>query len=608
MWSGRLQLLLNRNTRTSRHARGVRALLLSGAAAVVFLAWSLPAASFKAGLEPETLAVGDTATLTLVFEGSGQIQLSPLPTLPGVVISGPQQGRSINIVNGQRTESVTVTYFLRPTQAGEFIIPPLTATIGGQEFRNVPLRLKAVQATEGGSAQSLALLRLVVPRDRIYLGETVVLELQLILQGNASNPSEFNMPNFSGEGWSAGQPQHSPARQAQYGSQVVTVYPIRIPVTPLHSGPLTLGPVTSSVVVQLPVAGRRNDPFAGFDFGLFQRTEPRRVPLSLPAHTVEVLPLPTNGVPASFRGAIGRFDLAVSVGPTNVTVGDPITLRVQISGQGNLNVFSLPERLVAGDFKTYPAETKLDTTDEFGLAGMRTVEQIIIPENIKVHEVPAIQFSFFDPGAGTYRTLLHPATPLQVMPAGPAVAPVGMFGQEAAPNQAARQDIVHIKQRLDPPAHERSVGESRLRFALWNGVPLLAWLAVVGWRKRAEALERNPRQRRRRAVKRAVCRGLKDLGDYSQTGQVERFHETVFHLLQEQIGLVLDQPALGITEAVVDEKLARLEVGEATLRDLHELFQACNVARYAPTHDQQELAGLLTKLERVLAELERGST
>jgi len=561
------------------------------------------AASFSATLEPDTVAVGDTAVLKLVFEGSGQIQLSPIPNLNGLVVSGPEQGRSINIVNGQRTETVSVSYYLRPTQPGEFVIPSLTANIGGEQHRSPTLRLKAVQATQGGNSQSLALLRLVVPRETLYLGEEVVVELQLILRGNASRPTGFDMPSLSGKGWSAGQPMQGQTRQVQYGGQVATVYPIRIPITPLQSGSLTLGPVNSSVVVQLPSQPRRNDPFGGFDLGLFQRTEPRRVALSLPAHTLEVLPLPTNNVPGSFAGAIGQFDMSVSAGPTNVTVGDPVTLRVQISGTGNMSAVSLPDPLVQGDFKTYEPETKLDATDEFGLAGMKTVEQIIIPENTEVHEVPPIEFSYFDPDAGRYRTLRHPATPLQVMPAGSRPAPVVALSGENPP-AAARQDIVHIKQRLDASASGGSGPALGPRFYLFNAAPLLAWLGVVAWRKRAETLGRNPRLRRRQEVRRTVSEGLRRLRAFSEAGEAEEFFATVFRLLQEEIGLVLDRPASGITESIVDEELAARDVDADTLDALHGLFQACDAARYAPTKDQQQLAALLGRLENALRKLE----
>lgn len=561
------------------------------------------AASFTTTLEPDTIAVGDAAALKFIFEGSGQIQLSQLPNIPGLVVSGPEQRRTASPVKGQRRETMSVTYYLRPTQTNVFNIPSMSARIGTETFRSPPLRLKAVNATQSGNAQSLALLRLVVPREQLYVGENVVVELQLLLNRTVSNISEFDMPEFSGSGWIAGQPMQGQKRQVRLHGQIMTVIPIRIPLTPLSSGTLTLGPINSSVVVQIPAQRRSNDPFGGF--GLFQRTAPRRVPLSLPAHAIEVRPLPTDDVPDSFSGSIGQFELSVSAGPTNVTVGDPVTIRVQISGTGNMGSISLSEPLVTGDFKTYEPEAKLDTTDDFGFVGMKTVEQIVIPENTEVREIPPIEFSFFEPTSGTYRTLTHPSTPLLVRPAGSRPPPTVAAGTDTQPADAGPEDIVHIKQRLDEPPTGQSGQTIGARFYALNTVPLFAWIGAVAWRKRAETLGRNPRLRRKQEVKRIVATGLNELETLSNASESEKFFATVFRLLQEKVGLVLDQPASGITESVVDEKLAPLGVPEATLKTLHELFQSCNVARYAPTRDPQELTALIPTLTRVLRELEK---
>jgi hypothetical protein len=589
--------------RTRRIRQWIRLMLLCFTSAA--LAGSIPirAASFSATVEPETVAVGDTAALKLVFQGSGQIQLSPVPAIPGLVVSGPEQGSSTRIVNGQRTDSINVTYYLRPTRTNVFTIPSLTAHIAGETFQSKPLQLTAVKATQSSATPALALLRLVVPRDHVYVGETLVIELQLLLDRSVSNVSDFDIPNFSGAGWLAGEAIRGQNRQVQFGGQIMTVVPVRIPVTPLAAGPLTLGPLNSSVVVQIPEQRRRNDPFAGF--GLFQRTQSRRVELTLPEHRIEVLPLPTENVPEGFSGALGRFAMGVTAGPTNVTVGDPITLRIQISGTGNMSSIVLRSPVTSGDFKTYEPEFKLDTTDDFGLEGMKTVEQIVIPENTEVDELPAIEFSFFDPQAGSYRTLMHPPTPLNVMPAGSRPSPVTATGSSAPTSvESARQDIVHIKQRLgtSEPAPSTTVFTSR--FYVWNGIPLLAWIGTVVWRKRRDQLGRNPRLQRRQEVRRLVSTGLKDLERLSYEGQSEAFFSTTFRLLQEQIGLCLNLPASGITESAVDERLASLPLQEETLTHLHELFQVCNQARYAPTHDSQELAAIASKLRRELEALE----
>lgn len=215
--------------RTRRIQQWIRLLLLCVLAGTLPATTDARAASFTATLEPGTVAVGDTAALKLVFEGSGQIQLSPLPRIPGLVISGPEQGSSTRIVNGQRTDSINVTYYLRPTQTDVFTVPPLTARIAGEEFRSPSLQLKAVNATQSAGTQALAMLRLVVPRERVYIGETLVIELQLLLNPTVSNVSDFDIPNFSGEGWLAGEAVRGQNRRVQFGNQQMTVVPVQDP-------------------------------------------------------------------------------------------------------------------------------------------------------------------------------------------------------------------------------------------------------------------------------------------------------------------------------------------------------------------------------------------
>src|SRR5204863_5356139 len=122
-------------------------------------------------------------------------------------------------------------------------------------------------------------------------------------------------------------------------------------------------------------------------------------------------------VPASFNGAVGIFSMNVSAGPTNVTVGDPITVRVRLSGQGALDGLTLPEQFASGDFKTYPATVKAtEPTDAFGLQGSKTFEQVVVPQNAEIKQLPPVTFSFFDPQQAAYRTLTQPSLGLVVRP------------------------------------------------------------------------------------------------------------------------------------------------------------------------------------------------
>jgi hypothetical protein len=134
---------------------------------------------------------------------------------------------------------------------------------------------------------------------------------------------------------------------------------------------------------------------------------------------------------------------------------------------------------------------------------------------------------------------------------------------------------------------------------------LVAWLCALGWRKRVEALANNPRLRRQRQVAQIIRGGLGDLRRVAAENKSDEFFATLVRLLQEQLGERLNCPASSITEAVIDEKLRPRAIPETTLTAVHELFQICNLARYAPIKSSQELAALIPKIEATLADLQK---
>jgi hypothetical protein len=142
-------------------------------------------------------------------------------------------------------------------------------------------------------------------------------------------------------------------------------------------------------------------------------------------------------------------------------------------------------------------------------------------------------------------------------------------------------------------------------FLALQAVPLFAWLSAVVWRRRAEMLAHNPRLRRRRQVAQTIRQGLVELRRLAADNQSDNFFATLVRLLQEQLGERLDLPASAITEAVIEERLRPLGVPEAALGSLRELFQSCNLARYAPIKSSQELAAIIPRLEAILRELQR---
>ena len=555
------------------------------------------AASFTASLDRDTLTLGENATLSLNFEGA-QPRNVPAPNVPGLQIVQTGNATSFSLINGTMSSTLTVTFTVTPQRVGEFTIPALAADVGGQQLATEPLKLMvskaaAPSAEAVNSGNEVAFMKLIFPKQKIYTGESAVARLELYLRDDVSGLNGFQLTGSTTDGFSAGKTVElqNQRHRAQVGNRAYTVIPLTLPLTAVKTGALTLGPFTANVVVVLP---------GGF-FG-----EQRQVTLATEAVNVESLPLPEANKPANFSGAVGAFTMSANAGPTTVTVGDPVTVRVKISGHGSLDSLTLPPQDAWQNFKTYPPTTKLETSDQFGFQGTKTFEQIISPINNDVHELPPVHFDFFNPEDGQYHSLKSVALPLTVRAAGATPLPAMAANKS---EEKPVQDILPIKQTLGAIT-QVAVGRDSAEpiilqpiFLAAQTLPVLAFLAAFVWRKRTDNLANNPRRRRQRAVAQLVASGTADLKKFAAANQSEEFFATLFRLLQEQLGERLDCPASAITESVLDEPALRRAAPAATREGLHGLFQLCNQARYAPVRGSAELNSVAAQFEKVSREL-----
>ena len=569
------------------------------------LAGTAGAASFTATLDRDTISLGEGATLSLSFEG-GSPDTIPVPQgIPNLQVNETGTSTQFSFNNGQSSSTVIHTFRLTPQQPGDYTIPALTVEVGGQKLTSQPLVLKVLKpsaptAASINAGNELAFLKLVLPRKEVYVGETFTAQLQLHTRVGIS---QVQLAGFPAEGFNVGKMVEGQRRQAQLGNAIYTIIPVEVALKAVKAGNLTIGPVVFSLVVELPSNRQQRDVFD--PFGMFSHGEQRQLSVATTAEGVQALVVPKENAPPDFNGAIGRFTMAMSAGPTNVAAGDPITVKVQISGRGSLDALTLPDQPAWHDFKIYPPTTKVETTDQLGLQGTKTFEQIVTPENAEIKELPPVAFSFFDPEVKAYRTLTQPAVPLVVRPGGvstvPTVVATTKRGADNAPPPV--QDIVPNKQRPGTLAQIGPPLVLRDWFLALQSVPVLALVSAVAIRRRADSLARNPRLRRQRQVAQLTEQGLQDLRTLAAENNSEQFFAKLIRLLQEQLGERLDLPASAITEAIIEEKLRPSGVPETVLVPLQELFQVSNLVRYAPIKTSQELAALIPKVEALLAEL-----
>ena len=570
----------------------VAAVLFHGAAS---------AASFTASLDREAITLGESATLSLTFEG-GSAKNVPTPSVPGLQIAQIGTSQSVIIVNGAMSQTVTVTFSVTARQAGEFTIPALTTDVNGQQLASQPLKLTVTKASAPSAAavnsgSEVVFMKLMLPKQQVHVGEIIVGQLRIYLRDDVQNFVNFRFTSTPAEGFSIGKMVETQHGREQIGNRIYQVIPLSVVLTIVKSGNLSVGPLSASAVVVLPSPNQGGNPF-------LNQGEQRAVTLVTEPVNVESLPLPEENKPVNFSGAIGSFTMTATAGPTTLTVGDPVTVRVQISGRGALDAVTLPAQDAWRDFKSYPPTSKLEIADQLGFQGTKTFEQIISPQNSDVHELPPLTFSFFNPDDGQYHTLTQAAVPLVVKAAGATVLPAIAANKNSAPENQTPQDILPIKEKLGTLVTTGIPFVAQPAFLAAQTVPVLAFLAAFVWRKRTDNLANNPRLRRQRAVAQLVRDGLGDLKKFAAENKSDEFFALLFRLLQEQLGERLDCPASAITESVIDEHAALRGAPPPAREALHELFQLCNQARYAPVRGTSELNSVAAKFEQAIGELQ----
>src|SRR5438552_4086656 len=387
--------------------------------------------------------------MSLRFEGGLPADVPAVPNVAGLSFASIGQSRQINIINDQTSSVLNYNFLVRAAQPGDYTIPALSALVDGKTLSSQPLKLKVLKSGQPTPESEVigknAFLKLVAAKNEVYLGEVLPLEIRIdTRQGNIRKT-----PKLSQDGFTVGKMIQQQVTKTAINHQYYSLLVYKTFVIPAKTGRLLLGPATMLLAVPHPNA--RVSVFG-------EIIDWMDVTLATDALPIEVRPLPTNNVPADFNGAVGSYSLNLALSTNAVTVGDPITLTVQIGGHGPIESLTLSSMEKWRDFKIYPPITKVETTDQFGLDGTKTFEQAIIPENADMKELPPLTSSFFDPEQNSYRTVTHPATPIIVRPGPAAPAQPAIV---AAPTPGATEPkpataIVHIKSRLGTLARIRA--------------------------------------------------------------------------------------------------------------------------------------------------------
>ena len=357
--------------------------------------------SVEATVSANKISLKEAAQLTLTVHGGKDIRADApeLPKIDGFDARYVGPSTRISVINGQYSSERSFVYNLFPAKTGRIQIPSLTVQSNGQDYTTRPIEVEVVdgqatalegQAAAPGPAQGASenlqdrvFMAVSVPKTEVYLGEKVPFTVKLFIaqlpMRNVQYPkmdkNGFAMENF---------PQPQQYSQVLNGMKY-DVVEFKTFIYPTQTGDLTIGPVNIEGGLLYKGQGRRapgglfdDDFFSGF----FDNYQERPLTVNAQALRVKALDLPSEGKPADFTGAVGQLDFTASIAPAQVKVGDPVTLRMTVSGEGNLKSIQMPV-LNSNVFKTYDPQIK-----EEGNA--KTLEQVIIPTNEKVTGVPVL--------------------------------------------------------------------------------------------------------------------------------------------------------------------------------------------------------------------------
>ncbi|MDD5349918.1 MAG: BatD family protein [Chthoniobacteraceae bacterium] len=567
------------------------------------------AASASATLSGSTAAVGETLELKITVDGADKIT-APAVRAEGLDIRPSGTSSQIRMDNFNMTRSVTHTYTVTPLKEGTFAIPALQIAAGGQTITTQPLRLtvsgKAGAGSVGGGAataskETFASAEWVLPKTSAYVGEAIPVELRLYVDARVQ--CQTQMPSIAGDGFTVqklGQPQQR--RVAKDGREWELVI-FKTALTPAKSGKLALPSADINAVVVLPSKRQRLpdvDDFFNDPFGAFPQRQ--QVVIRPDPVEMEVKPLPVDGRPKEFSGAVGQFTLETKAAPENVRVGDPVTLTCVVKGVGNFDRMESP--VVAGTtgWHLYPPSGKFKADDDAGISGEKTFEQALIPEAPQT-EAPPVTFVFFNPSSGRYETLHGKRLALAVSgtaapsPAAPVPAAVASGAAPAATPAPAVRDIQYL--RIDPGAHVAGFDPVWRASGFWTSqsVPLAALLALSGWQWRRNRQNDGLLRRaaRLRQAKEEAARVLR-----RADAKPDDFYGAAIRVLQLETALgrlpVGGDPAAVDAEAVLASRSLDCETAEGVRR----LFAAHDELRYAGVGAGTGAAVYPDQRERVL--------
>lgn len=597
--------------------------------------------SFTGTVNPQ-VTVGETFKLTYSVNAQGTNFHGPRISGGLSVLTGPNTSTtsSIRSINGKTTMTITYTfgYILQATQEGTFDLPSATVVVEGKTYRSNTLRVKVLPRSSGnvntqsqpapgsgnqpqtqnnqpqsspGSQVSSddVFLRAYVSDASPIQGEGIIVTYKLFTRVPIAQISISKLSSFRGF-WSQNMlkdnerfPQYN---QTINGEQYVVAEIRKIALYPLKSGKLTIEPLEVECVAQIRQQRRQRtgDPFFDDFFNnSFFSSSYASVEKTLKSNqlNINVRPLPAQGKPADFSGAVGSFRFRSELDTQQVRTNEPFTLKFEVSGSGNIQLIDQLDVTFPPDFEVYDPKIVSDyNTTASGVAGMQSFEYLIIPRKAGDFTIKPVTFSYYDLAKKQYRTLSSPEYQIHVEKGSGDGAVTTYSGASKEEIRYIGSDIRHIvnKPFALMPAGNHFYGS--LLYFLLLGIPLILFVGLLVFFRKRAAMRQDVVMMKTRKARRVATKRLKRADELRKTGAEASFYEEISQALWGYLSDKFVIPKAELSMETVRGALMSKAVDETLINQFIATLEDTEFARFAPGDKKLRMDEIYRKAMEVI--------
>jgi len=560
---------------------------------------------------PEAVTLGEQFRLSFTLNEQGSdLQLPDLSNFDVLMGPSTSSSSSIQIINGRTTQTSSYSYMfiLRAKKEGKFTIRPASIKVSGKTYESNTLDIQVVkgqakQSSAGGQASGQPnndiqsdqqggdtptaniskdnlFVRVAVDKTNVSKGEQILATVKLYVSPNVplNGFDDVKLPSYEGF-WTKeiDVPQQVNFSREVYNGKIYQVGVLKKTILfPQQTGNIRIDPFEISCVIRERV--RQQQSFFDDFFDNYRMVKAKIVSDPL---TISVKDLPNQ--PANFNGAVGNFSISSSIDKTSLKSNEAVTLKLTVSGTGNLGLINAPKLELPQDFEAYEPKTNEKTiASDNGLNGSISFEYLFIPRYAGNFTIPGLQFVFFNPSSRQFETRTTEAYSLRVEKGNDDQnsGVVSSFSKEDV--KMIGKDIRFIKQ------NKTKLKQKDTSFYGTFGFYFIYILSLIGFavfyvlnRKKIRESANIVLVRNKRANKVALKR-LKDAAGHLKNNQAEQFYESVIKALWGYLSDKLSIPVAELNREKASESLLSKGINQETVSELLKIIDDCEFARYAP--------------------------